>query len=425
MERNTTPKYPGYSIDITGKIFDAGTGREVNYRNVRNAKFAFVRLDGRGVLVEVARAVLHTFAPLASPVELDSNWRHEYLDGNKWNCSFENLRWVGAVEPISWKGDRDYFHVPGFSSFVISRAGCLINTVDSEEVKIGISEYLNVDIKSDSGDLTFSGIHRLLCLTFKPIFFNGNKMVVNHKDGDKHNYELNNLEWVTYKGNLEHAFETGLRPDNKPVLSKDILSGEVKYHYSMAECARYFSISPVTGWYHLHKRPGKVFAGHYLLKWESDDTPWPEYTRKDCFYVAHGKPNAVLIKDAETDEIIRVDSILKAAEFTGIKYGTVSYYLRNKIPRAKGGYYFKLDNENEEWPVGETRGRFFFKNGPPKRTKDYKVTNTLTGEIVTVTGSDEMSRVIGLEKRTISHHLRRSKCGTACKHFIIIKLKSE
>jgi hypothetical protein len=34
---------------------------------------------------------------------------------------------------------------------------------------------------------------------------------VNHKDGDTHNFNINNLEWVTEKENSIHAINTGLR----------------------------------------------------------------------------------------------------------------------------------------------------------------------------------------------------------------------
>ena len=50
-------------------------------------------------------------------------------------------------------------------------------------------------------------IHRLV-LTH---FLDGEtKETVNHKDGNKSNNNLNNLEWMTYKENNIHAVETGL-----------------------------------------------------------------------------------------------------------------------------------------------------------------------------------------------------------------------
>ncbi|UNA01616.1 putative HNH endonuclease [Bacillus phage vB_BcgM] len=53
-------------------------------------------------------------------------------------------------------------------------------------------------------------LHRLLALTF--IDNPDNKPEVNHKDGNKHNFSLDNLEWSTYSENAQHAFDTGLNP---------------------------------------------------------------------------------------------------------------------------------------------------------------------------------------------------------------------
>lgn len=55
-------------------------------------------------------------------------------------------------------------------------------------------------------------MHRLLMMTFEPL---GNvekmkKLQINHKDGNKLNNELWNLEWCTQRENTIHALETGL-----------------------------------------------------------------------------------------------------------------------------------------------------------------------------------------------------------------------
>lgn len=51
-------------------------------------------------------------------------------------------------------------------------------------------------------------IHRLVAKCFIPN--PDNKREVNHKDGNKHNNHVNNLEWVTTSENRIHAFKNKL-----------------------------------------------------------------------------------------------------------------------------------------------------------------------------------------------------------------------
>jgi hypothetical protein len=51
-------------------------------------------------------------------------------------------------------------------------------------------------------------IHRLIAETFIPNI--DNKPEVNHKDGNKLNNHIDNLEWSTHKENCEHRELTGL-----------------------------------------------------------------------------------------------------------------------------------------------------------------------------------------------------------------------
>ncbi|MBG6240457.1 MAG: hypothetical protein EKE12_01095 [Candidatus Symbiopectobacterium sp. Clec_Harlan] len=44
------------------------------------------------------------------------------------------------------------------------------------------------------------------------------KSTVNHKDGNKLNNKIDNLEWASYSENLEHAVISGLHPQAKAVI---------------------------------------------------------------------------------------------------------------------------------------------------------------------------------------------------------------
>lgn len=57
-------------------------------------------------------------------------------------------------------------------------------------------------------------VHRLVLQTFKP-HKRFDEMGVNHIDGIKTNNNLENLEWMTHKENIRHAWRTGLMGEKK------------------------------------------------------------------------------------------------------------------------------------------------------------------------------------------------------------------
>ncbi len=60
-------------------------------------------------------------------------------------------------------------------------------------------------------------IHRLLAITF--IKNKLNKPCINHKDGNKENNKLTNLEWCTHSENSKHAIKKNLyTPNTKPMI---------------------------------------------------------------------------------------------------------------------------------------------------------------------------------------------------------------
>lgn len=67
--------------------------------------------------------------------------------------------------------------------------------------------YVNV-ILVKNGKKRAEFVHRLSCIAFIPN--PENKPFVNHKNGIKHDNRIENLEWVTAKENMRHAWDTGL-----------------------------------------------------------------------------------------------------------------------------------------------------------------------------------------------------------------------
>ena len=76
--------------------------------------------------------------------------------------------------------------------------------------------------KDDNGYIRTTGnlVHRLVAEAFIPN--PENKPTVNHKNGIKHDNNVDNLEWATYKEQEEHKYATGLA--ERPIGDKNIMN---------------------------------------------------------------------------------------------------------------------------------------------------------------------------------------------------------
>ena len=81
-------------------------------------------------------------------------------------------------------------------------------------------------------------LHRLVAEAFIPN--QENKPCVNHKDGNKSNNNVDNLEWCTHKENMKHAWDTGLIPSHRksPVSQYDKQGNFLKNYRTIAEAAK-------------------------------------------------------------------------------------------------------------------------------------------------------------------------------------------
>ena len=99
--------------------------------------------------------------------------------------------------------------------------------------------YCIVDIY-ENGARKHKRVHRLVAETFVPNPLNLKQ--VNHKDGDKKNNNVDNLEWCDDKYNMNHALHNGLIKKSIPVLAYK--HGSFLYEYpSLSSCSKTVGVS--------------------------------------------------------------------------------------------------------------------------------------------------------------------------------------
>jgi uncharacterized protein YerC len=90
------------------------------------------------------------------------------------------------------------------------------------------SGYNKVTLSKEGTNKPFT-IHRLVAKAF--IDNPENKPFVNHKDGNKLNNCVSNLEWVSLKENTQHAFENGLCDEMIKKFSKKVKQYDNNYNF--------------------------------------------------------------------------------------------------------------------------------------------------------------------------------------------------
>lgn len=103
-------------------------------------------------------------------------------------------------------------HIAGYEDYLVSNFGRVKSLKKGSEVILSLwtdtDGYLCINLWKD-GKGQFFRVHRLVAAAF--LDNKDNLPEVNHKDGDKTNNFVENLEWVTRLQNVRHSFDTGLK----------------------------------------------------------------------------------------------------------------------------------------------------------------------------------------------------------------------
>lgn len=170
-----------------------------------------------------------------------------------------------------WKDIEGYV---GF--YQVSNLGNIKNKKNGKKLKLEKTKkgYLRVQLSKNNIGKKFL-VHRLVALTF---FNNYNdNLQVNHKDGNKENNCINNLEFVTQEQNMRHAFDNNLikrkkgkeNNKSKKVNQYDLNGNFIKLWYCIHDIERELGLKN----YNISaccKKKRKTCGG-YIWKYEKGD----------------------------------------------------------------------------------------------------------------------------------------------------------
>lgn len=157
-----------------------------------------------------------------------------------------------------------WLHVEEFPRYLVSQYGNVYDCVRERMLAQSVTKkgYYIVNISTPYGRFTVS-VHRLVAKTFYDVDSENDKEV-NHRDGDKSNNCIWNLEWMTHVENMRHAYAMGLlhRPAINDIPIKCVETGQE--FRSMGDAAKYLGTYSSEIWRVVDKPQWKCRGYHFV-----------------------------------------------------------------------------------------------------------------------------------------------------------------
>ncbi len=145
------------------------------------------------------------------------------------------------VDPL-YLESREWKEIPGFPGYRLASDG----RVYSDKIKdirkpntSGNYHMIQLCHKSKTKSIT---LHRLVAKLYGEPLIDAKKTQANHKDGNKDNNHIDNIDWLTPSENTQHAMDTGLNKCKKAIIQYDLKGNEIDKYCSAAKASRKLGI---------------------------------------------------------------------------------------------------------------------------------------------------------------------------------------
>jgi hypothetical protein len=141
-----------------------------------------------------------------------------------------------------------FLTIKDFPDYEINKVGIIRNKQKKKNLQpFLVNDYFKINLWNNNKSKSVY-LHRILAITFIPNPLNLPE--VNHIDGNKHNNQINNLEWCTRKENIQHSYNNNLQiplrsntnPKSKSVLQFTLKNNFIKKWNSVMDIERELGI---------------------------------------------------------------------------------------------------------------------------------------------------------------------------------------
>jgi hypothetical protein len=403
----------GLKINMRGQIWTSASERVAATEVIDDEPHYEVEINGASQLLGRNFLLSATSKHLAVP---SSEWRSVqllYADGNKDHYHPVNTVWKFASDLFV---NGEFRYIPGMANYGISKNGIVIDLATGIQVHSNIIKsigYMGILPKNDAHFKSqFTTVHRCLALAWLDYPHNVDKLDVNHKDGNKLNNKLENLEWVTRTANNLHAVENDQRCYNQRMLVRNALTKEVTEYFSIEECARQLRLNGETIRLRCNKGPEFLYPNYLQFKRQDDHRSWKDFENPTVADMSRGLYKPVIAKHAVTELVHIFDTTSAAAKLLGLKDGIIDYTIKNNSKRPCFGYWFKYRDDPTDFPLLSEEQKYFYTDRTTEKNighLGYRITDTATNEVQLVKQHETESSVVNLKLSTVIRYAASQK----------------
>lgn len=228
-----------------------------------------------------------------------------------------------------------------FPDYFVYEDGRIYSKLQNRYLKGSVNPdgYHNFRLKRADGTTLTIGRHRVLAMAFISCPGRFEDYVVNHKNLNKGDDRLENLEWVTEWDNFRHAGELNANPKFIPIQVRDFDTKEVTYYPCMIECARAVKLSKDQVQYRVALKGEVILGDRRQYRVFNGDAPWVERPAS----------MAVLVRNVITGEVTAFEKMSEVAIALDISPASVCTWIRRDQPVVKGFFQIKFESDRAPW----------------------------------------------------------------------------